>query len=226
MCYIHVEGWCEAYFCKKRNNLYYLRAKITDKVVINNYTTQEPHKVLLVVSDDEDSDDDDMPELEEQNHEDSDSSNDEEEEDTPPVCAPITRKKTVLFKDAITNNPIAMQEKLETINISDAHHKWGHQGEERLRNIGKLMGFRLVGKLKPCDSCGFIKTEAKPISTVSDTLKKANTVGEHLFVDITRPVSLTAARWQKAMRNKVFWHRISNQFSGKMITSFQYSKKE
>ena len=32
-------------FVEKRNNLYYLRAKITDEVVINNYTMQEPQKV-------------------------------------------------------------------------------------------------------------------------------------------------------------------------------------
>ena len=111
-----------------------------------------------------------------------------------PPRAPIARKKTVLFKDAATSYPIATQEKLETKIINDAHHKWGHHGEERLRNMGKLMEFRLLGKLKPCDSCGLIKTKAKPMSTASDTLKKSSAVRERLFVDITRTFPLTATR--------------------------------
>ena len=74
-----------------------------------------------MVRDDEDSDED-MPELEQRNHDDS-SDDEKEEEDTTPVRAPIARKKTVLFKDVITNNPIVMQEKLQTINVNDAYHK-------------------------------------------------------------------------------------------------------
>ena len=37
----------------------------------------------------------------------------------------------------------------------------------------------LVGKLKPCDSCGLIKSKTKPIYTVSDPLKKDSAFGEH-----------------------------------------------
>ena len=59
-----------------------------------------------------------------------------------------------------------------------------------------------------------------------DPLKKASAVGERLFVDITGPFPLTATHWHKATRNKLFWYGVSDQFSGKMITSFQYSKKE
>ena len=58
-----------------------------------------------------------------------------------PVRTPIARKKTTLFKDVVTKNPIVMQEKLGTININDSHHKWGNHGEERIRAMGKFMGF-------------------------------------------------------------------------------------
>ena len=154
-------------------------------MVINNPATQEPSKELQVVSDDEYSDDKDMPTLIERTHEDSDRSENEENDDTTHVRAPIARKNTMLFKDAVTNNPIAMQEKLKTMNINDAHHKWGHQGEERLQSMGKLMGLRLIRKLKSHDSGGLIKTKAKPIVTMSDPLKTYTEVGEHLFVDTT-----------------------------------------
>ena len=118
-----------------------------------------------------------------------------------------------------------MQEKLETMNANDAYHKWGNKAEEKLRAMGKLIGLRLVGKLKPCDSFGLIKTKSKPILTVSDPFKKANEVGERLFVEITGQFPLTATRWYEATRNKLFWYGVYH-FSGKMVTSFQHSKKK
>ena len=66
---------------------------------------------------DKDSDDKDIPELEELNHE-----NEDEEEDAS-TRVPINRKNTELDKDDISNNPIFMQEKLETMNVNDSHHK-------------------------------------------------------------------------------------------------------
>ena len=143
-------------FVKKRNNFCYLRAKITDEVFINNHATQELCEVPLAVrydenSDDdddfsnleelnhEDSDDDHMPELEVRNNEDSDSIDDEEEEeDSPNALSPIARKKMALFKDSVTNN----HKKMDTIHVNDSRHESGHHGEERLRNMEKLKGFR------------------------------------------------------------------------------------
>ena len=88
------------------------------------------------------------------------------------------------------------------------------------------MRLRLVGKLKPCDSCGLTKTKAKPISAVSHPLKKSSTVGEIFLVDVSGLFPLTATHWHKATRTKLFLHRVSDQFSGKMLTSFQHSEKE
>ena len=81
-------------FVEKRNNLYYLRAKITVKVIIDNYKMQEPNKKELSVM---------------SGNKDSDSNGDEEEDDTPTICAHIARKKSISLKDVVTNNPIVTQ---------------------------------------------------------------------------------------------------------------------
>ena len=84
----------------------------------------------------EDEQEDDVPTLMQRNYEDSDSSDDEDEDDKTPVRAPIDRKNKMLFKDSVTNNPIDMQKKFKTMNVNDAHHKWGHQREKRIRAMG------------------------------------------------------------------------------------------
>ena len=159
-------------FVEKKKNLFYLTAKVTQEVLIANYTTDP-------------------------------------------------QKKTISFKEDLVSEP-----KLPAMKYSDAHHKWGHHGEERLRKMAKTKGLRLIGKMEPCDACGIVKVKAKPISTTSDPSKKATDVGERLFVDITGPFPLTATKWHKATRNKLFWYGISDQFSGKMISAFNYNKQE
>ena len=59
----------------------------------------------------------------------------------------ISRKKTMLFKDAATNNHIAMQEKLKKMNINDAHHEWGHQGVDTTR-YREVNGFEVGQKVE------------------------------------------------------------------------------
>ena len=46
------------YFVEKRSNLCYLKANVTDEVVLNDHATQDLRKLLPVVSDNEDSDED------------------------------------------------------------------------------------------------------------------------------------------------------------------------
>ena len=87
-------------------------------------------------------------------------------------------------------------------------------------------GMQLVGKLKECDACEAVKTKAAPIPKSTDSDKKANNIGERLFVDITGPFLLTATKWHKAIHNKLYWYGISDQYSGKMLTIFQYSKRK
>ena len=176
-------------FVEKKKNLFYLTARVTQEVLIANYTTdpqKEMHPSPPMVSDDDDSDDD-MPELDRRTDDD-DSSDDESEDEVEvvkrfPIARkktvvtqpPIARKKTISFKEALVSEP-----KLPAMKYNDAHHKWGHHGEERLRKMAKTKGVRLTGTMDPCDACGIVKVKAKPISTTSDPNKKATDVGERL----------------------------------------------
>ena len=90
--------------------------------------------------------------------------------------------------------------------------------------MAKTKEFRLVGKLYPCGACELIKAKAKLIPATLGASKEGTAVGEKIFVDITCSFPLTATKWHKSTRDKLFWHGNSDQFSGKMITSFQYTK--
>ena len=114
-------------FVEKRSDLSYLKAKITDKLVTNNYVTQGPSKMLLEGRDDEDSETDEngMPKIEEKNYDDSNSSGEKEEDSNPmPRTQTVARNKRVLLKDFVINNHIAIKEKLDTKSVNDDHHKW------------------------------------------------------------------------------------------------------
>ena len=71
-----------------------------------------------------------------------------------------------------------------------------------------------------------VKTKAKPISAMLDPSKKVTESVERLFVDITGPFPLTTTKWYTSTQHKLFWYGISDQFSGKMISAFNYSKNE
>ena len=133
----------------------------------------------------------------------------------------LPKTTTTKYRDALLSKP-----KLPTMKYCDAHHKWGHHGDERLRKMAASKGLRLIGKMEPCNACGIVKVKAKPIPTTSDINKKATDIGERLFVDITGPFPLTATKWHRTTRNKLFWYGISDQFSSKMISSFNYNMNE
>ena len=92
--------------------------------------------------------------------------------------------------------------------------------------MARAKNIRLVEKLLPCNACGAVKAKAALILQTTDESKKAKDVGERLFVDISSPFPLTATKWHKSIRNKLFWYGISDQYSGKMLSSFQFSKND
>jgi len=114
--------------------------------------------------------------------------------------------------------------KLVPYQMNEAHDKLGHFGEVRLRKMTNLKGLRLIGKLTACDACGLIITKASPIAKSSSAEKKSKEIGERLYVDITGPFPLTGGKWHTSIRYKMFWYGMSDEFSGKMISSFQYEK--
>jgi hypothetical protein len=208
-------------FAEGKMNLFYLTAKVVDETIIANYTTLKVDDPA-VISDDEDSsedvDDMKMPELIKRVCNDDSDSEDEDEE---PVKEKPKEKSKVTFRDALVDEP-----KLLPYPMNEAHNKWGHFGEMTLRKMATLKGLRLVGNFTACDACGLIKTKASPIAKSSPDEKKAKEVGERLYVDITGPFPLTGGKWHKSIRNKMFWYGMSDEFSGKMISSFQYEKSK
>ena len=208
-------------FIEQKKNLFYLKARVVEEILIANYTTDNITRSVdtAIISDDEDSDDEDTNLL-------AKSTNDTTENSGAPKKTPPGNPTyaTIVKRNIGTIPKVSFE--LQTLNINDAHHKWGHHGEERLRGMAKAKGYRLVGKIKDCDACGAIKAKATPIPHVTDPKKKATDIGERLFVDITGPFPLTATKWHKSISNKLFWYGISDQYSGKMLTSFQYTKSD
>ena len=78
-------------FVEKRSNLYYLKAMITDEVVINNYTIRENQGASSSKYDkDSGSDEDGISKFADRNRDDNDSSGDEEEETNPRLRGWVT----------------------------------------------------------------------------------------------------------------------------------------
>ena len=222
-------------FVEQKNNLFYLQARVVKEILVAHYHTSESVKQIAtpIISDDEDSDDenDEPPPLTDRAYESSDDEDSDDEDDIEidahaDTSAATKAKPTYasILKGTKTNTKVRFDPKMDTLNINVAHHQWGHHGEARLRGMASSRGMRLVGKLKECDACGAVKAKAASIPKSTNSDKKAKDIGERLFVDITGPFPLTATRWHKAIRNKLYWYGISDQYSGKMLTAFQFSK--
>ena len=201
-------------FREKKKNLFFMRARTINDILIANCTIDEIKKPIMktlpvMVSDDVESDNEiypnDMPGLVD-TEEESDSNRDNDDDESP-MAPPIAHRKLAS-------------------NLKKPQHKWGHHGEERLHGMAKAKGICLVGKLQDCDACEAIKAKSTPIPKKTDEGKTAKDVGESLFVDITGPfLLLTATKWHKSIRNKMYcMYRILDQYSGKMLTSFQHTK--
>ena len=176
---------------------------------------------FAIISDDEDEDDsDDDEDSYEDKIEDSTSSSIEKKSGKK-----VTFPKSVLKKgtsDSLKKkmykkdgNPIPV--KKYEIDINQAHDQWGHHGERRLREMASVHGFRLTGKLNPCDACGVAKATQVRISKT--TTVKATKPGERLYMDTTGPFS------EGALKNK-YMHGAVDDFSGKMFAEFSNSKAQ
>ena len=84
-----------------------------------------------------------------------DSSDDVSDEEVVTMQPPIARKKKATVQNVLVSKP-----KLPTIPYSEAHHKWGHHGEdEKLRKMAKTQGLRLIGKMELCEAFGIVKVK-------------------------------------------------------------------
>jgi len=103
------------------------------------------------------------------------------------------------------------------IDINVAHDQWGHHGERRLKEMASVYGFRLTGKLNPCDACGIAKASQTRIS--KSTKIKATMPGERLFMDTTGPFS-------ECLPNHKYLHGAVDDFSDKMFAQFSGTKTQ
>ena len=70
-------------------------------------------------------------------------------------------------------------------DYNEAHNQWGHHGDRRLKEMARVMGYKLTGTPLPCDAFGIAKaTRARVLKTTS---VQATKPGERLFVDTTGP---------------------------------------
>ena len=89
---------------EKQTNLYYLRAKVVNEIIVANYTMDDINAMI--------------------------------KDETKYI-----NEKNVTFV-------------FQTMNINDAHHKYRHHGEARLRRMANIKGLRLAENLTECDACG------------------------------------------------------------------------
>jgi len=112
-------------------------------------------------------------------------------------------------------NPISVSK--TDIDMNVAHNQWGHHGERRLKEMASVYGFRLTGKLNPCDACGIAKACQTRIS--KSTKIQATMPGERLFIDTTGPFS-------ECLLNHKYLHGAVDDFSGKMFARFSGTKTQ
>jgi hypothetical protein len=82
--------------------------------------------------------------------------------------------------------------KMQKIDCSVAHDKWGHYHEEKTRLLAKNRGYVFTGTLKSCDACDIVKTKATKIP--KSTKVPAKKVGEKMSLDISGPFPLSNGR--------------------------------
>ena len=90
--------------------------------------------------------------------------------------------------------------------------------------MARRMGYKLTGKLKPCDACAIVTAKAKQVKR--STLTKTSRVGERVGLDISGPFSLTSGKYHQAIKHKLFWYSIADHYSTKTMNAFKYTKSE
>ena len=133
-------------------------------------------------------------------------SDDEDETELVPNV-PVARKKTVRIlpdveaggtlkikdREAVQQGAKIVDKKKvkKSIDVNQAHDQWGHQNIRTLKTMANILGYKLVGKLEPCDSCGVVK--AKRASVKSSTTEVATKPGMRVFVDTSGPFPQSAS---------------------------------
>ena len=106
---------------------------------------------------------------------------------------------------------------LKTIDVNQAHDQWDHQNKRTLTTMAGILGYKLVGDLQPCDSCGVVKARKAPVK--KSTEEVADKPGMRVFVDMSCPFPTSASS------NK-YLHGMVDDYTGKMFMQFSPTKKQ
>ena len=117
-----------------------------------------------------------------------------------------------------------VQPSLKPWKYDDFHNKMGHHGEERLCLQAKSLGYKLTVKRSSCDACNLVRSKAKGIPKV--TKRKTTYVGERVGLDISGPFHLTTGKHHRFIQQKLFWYGITDHYSSKMISRYNFTKSE
>ena len=124
----------------------------------------------------------------------------------------VTNKDDNTTPDNKTTN-----QKLEKIDINDAHDRFGHIGEAALRATLKTINFQATGVLKSCEGCAMAKAKTKAIPKTAQN--RAEKPGERLCADISGP-------YKKSIIGSNYWILIVDEFSGKAWSFFTKTKTD
>ena len=102
-----------------------------------------------------------------------------------------------------------------TIDINEAHKKYGHVSEAALRATLKSINVRPTGTLRACEGCALAKAKAKSVSKVSS--ERSTLPGERPYVDISGPYKQTYV-------GSIFWILFVDNFSRKSWSFFTNTK--
>ena len=73
----------------------------------------------------------------------------------------------------------------KTIDINEAHRKFGHCNPTEIKSLAKILGLTLVGTLEPCPAC--LMAKSRQINTWKKTINPQPQPGELLCIDLTGP---------------------------------------
>jgi hypothetical protein len=99
--------------------------------------------------------------------------------------------------------------------LKSIKHIWGHANESSLKEKGKMLGYKVIGKLKSCDGCGAAKVKCNPIAKHTNT--KAEKVGERIFIDTSGP-------FPASMDGNRYWLGAVDDKSNRMFNTFEKTK--
>jgi hypothetical protein len=215
---------------EKERNLHYLKVRIASDEDMKVFATEADVKKSAMVTEDEGEDDDDeMPELKTRD-DDSDSSDDDTSDDEGIASQkPIARKKkTITWTDQVAKENDKRKTEKEsikatdtkrklTMDMQDAHEKFGHHNVRRCKEMAEVLGVRLVGENIKCDACSMVNAKQRAVSKTTNT--KATRVGERLFLDASGP-------FPTGINNSKYIFGAVDDFSGKMLNAFGSTKNK